>query len=41
MSGLFGDQAAAATAWARAHAVPEGRHLKLRRIALENLTHVL
>ena len=37
----FGDQAAAASAWARAHAAPEGRYLKLRRIALENLSHVL
>jgi non-specific serine/threonine protein kinase len=37
----FGDQADAAYAWARAHAGPEGRHLKLRRIALENVSHVL
>lgn len=37
----FGDQAGAASAWVRAHAAPEGRYLKLRRIALENLSHVL
>jgi hypothetical protein len=37
----LGADAAAVVAWARCHAVDDGRYIKLRRIALENLSKVL
>jgi hypothetical protein len=37
----LGGDAGSVVAWASRHAVDEGRYLKLRRIALENLARVL
>lgn len=37
----LGPDAATVVAWASQHAVDEGRYLKLRRIALENLAQIL
>jgi hypothetical protein len=37
----FGGDAASAAAWAHSVASPDGRHIKLRRIALENLASIL
>lgn len=37
----LGADAGAVVAWASRHAVDEGRYLKLRRIALENLARIL
>jgi hypothetical protein len=39
--GMFGDAGAALLAWAGQQFSDEGRYLKLRRIAIENLSQVL
>lgn len=40
-AGAHGDAAAAVIAWAEAHVGDAGRYIKLRRIAIENLSRVL
>jgi len=37
----LGEDAVDVIAWARQHALDDGRYLKLRRIALENLARIL
>jgi hypothetical protein len=38
---VFGDAGLGLLAWAGQHFSDDGRYLKLRRIAIENLAHVL